>query len=104
MRIAHRSYTIASLSVSPLQACGQAKGNQALKARHSKAQGGGREAAVTLGWREKDTSPEGAAQSASPFQGLTSILFVTQGSRARFACSVTLGSAAGPFQGPYRTP
>ena len=52
------------------EACAQARGNKALKARRSTAQGGGRKAAVTLGGHEKDTSPEGAAQSASPFQGL----------------------------------
>jgi len=49
----------------------QAKANQALKARCSKAQGGGRAAAETLGWHRKDTSPVRAAQTASPLQGLT---------------------------------
>ena len=28
-------------------------------------------APTRLGWHEQDTSPEGAAQSASPLQGLT---------------------------------
>jgi hypothetical protein len=51
--------------------CASSKYKKAVpKGRHSKAQGGGREAAGTLGWHEKDTSPEGAVQSASPFEGL----------------------------------
>jgi hypothetical protein len=37
---------------------------EALKARRSKAQGGGRAAAETLGWQRKNTSPERAVQSA----------------------------------------
>ena len=55
------------------------KPTEALKARRSRAQGGGREAAVTLGWHEKDTSPERAAQPASPLQGLTLIIFRNPG-------------------------
>jgi hypothetical protein len=54
----------------PYRHARQTEWNQALKARCSTAQGGGREAAVTLGWHEKDTSPVRAAQSASPLQGL----------------------------------
>jgi len=100
----NHSEILPDLLFKPPKACELSQGKPALKARRSKAQGGGREAAVTLGGHEKDTSPEGAAQSASPLQGFCYILFVTQGSRARFACSFTLGSAAGPFQGPYWIP
>ena len=72
---------------------------QALKARHSKAQGKGRNAAAALGLNEREQSPERAKQTAvPPFQGLFGTPFLTQG----FGCSAafTLGCAASRFQRP----
>ena len=61
----------------------------ALKARHSTAQGGGREAAGTLGGRRIDISPERAAQAfCVALSGLKRNPFYTQGSVAR--CRVLL--------------
>ena len=45
-----------------------------------------------------ELSPERAAQTAPPFQGLTLSYSDTQGSRARCAVSSTLGFAAPRFQ------
>ncbi len=61
----------------------------ALKARHSPAQGGGREAAATLGGCQIDISPERAAQAfCIVLSGLKRNPFYTQGSVAR--CRVLL--------------
>jgi hypothetical protein len=52
----------------------------ALKARYSKAQGGGRRAAVALGWNEDEKALKGRnRQTVPPFQGLTFILSCTPG-------------------------
>ena len=65
------SKVVRAMAKAEIRHAHQAKGIKALKARRSKAQGGGCEAAETLGGHEKHTSPEEAAQSASPLQGLT---------------------------------
>jgi hypothetical protein len=52
----------------------------ALKARHSKAQGGGRGAAAALGWNEEEKALKGRnRQTAPPFQGLTFTLSCAPG-------------------------